>query len=219
MIIDPNEQYSPGWWEVRRGLPTASQAKRVFNSQGKASSSQQPFINSLIAQFYDSAYGIEDDTATAAMKNGHLREGDARKAYIKHTGIEVKEVGLCMDDQIRWGASPDGLGDGIGLEIKCPNLDTFVGYARNPGKVPADYVPQIHWSMVVTGFKRWDFFAWHPDDAARPVHIEVEWNDYTNAMAEAMEKFHDKYTQAKVEYFDKRPLMNYEPPLETVPVF
>lgn len=213
MIVHDFPQYSPEWWAARRGIPTASQAKKVFTSQGKASASQQDFIRELIDQFYNSSYGIEEDTATAAMKNGHLREADARQAYMKHTGCVVREVGFCLDDQRRWGASPDGLGESHGLEIKCPTGKTFVGYRQAKDKVPADYIPQVHWSMVVTGLKEWHFFSWHPD-YENPVFVPVQWDDYTEAMAEAMEKFDAKYKKEKTNFLSENPIREQADNLE-----
>lgn len=194
MKIIECDQYSDEWWSVRRGIPTASSAGKVYTSTGKASTSQTAYIHNLVAEFYDLGYGIKEEHQTAAMRQGHVIEPEARSFYEFDRGIEVKEVGFCLTDDGRFGCSPDGLvGDDGGIEIKSPQTHTQVKYLL-AGKVPAEYVPQIHWSLVVTGRAWWDFLSYCR--GLPKLLIRVEPDEYTEQMAEAMDAFYSKYRVA-----------------------
>lgn len=194
MIITTAEQYTPEWWSARRGVPSASNAAKVFTSQGKASASQSQYIADLIAEQYDPAYGNKDEYQTAAMRNGSLMEPEARAYYEFDRGLSVDEVGFCTTDDGRFGCSPDGLiGDEGGLECKSPQHNTQVKYLL-ADKVPAEYVPQVHWSLIVTGRKWWDFISYA---RGLPKLVKrVEPDDYTKAMRAEMERFWKKYQAA-----------------------
>src|SRR5208282_4714782 len=86
------------------------------------------------------------------------------------------------------GASPDGLiGDDLGIEIKCPNASTHVKYLL-AGKVPDDYIVQVHFSMFVTGFPRWIFMSYRR--AMPPLILTVERDERIQGqIEEAVESF------------------------------
>lgn len=76
------------------------------------------------------------------------------------------------------GASPDGiiLPGGWGYEGKCPyDPEIHNGYLTN-GVLPKEYVPQVQWSLWVTGWPRWVFASGDPrrNDGGRLFVIEVE---------------------------------------------
>lgn len=194
MNILTDEQYSPAWWQARRGVPSASNAAKVYTSQGKASASQSQYIADLIAEHYDPCYGVVSDYQSAAMKNGSMMEPESRRYYEFDTGLKVQEVGFCVTDDGRFGCSPDGLvGDDGGLECKSPQHNTQVKYLL-AGKVPAEYLPQVHWSLVVTGRAWWDFISYAV--GLPKLVVRVERDDYTEAMAAEMGRFYDKYQKA-----------------------
>lgn len=195
MKIVTADQYSPKWWAARRGVPSASNAKKVFTSMGKASDSQSQYIADLIAEHYDPCYGNVDDYQSAAMKNGSMMEPEARRFYEFDKDVTVEQVGFCVTDDGRFGASPDGLvGDDGGLECKAPQHNTQIKYLLAGQKVPADYIPQVHWTLIVTGRKWWDFLSY--TDGLPKLLVRVTPDDYTQAMRAEMEKFWTKYQAA-----------------------
>ena len=205
------EQYSPQWWEARKGIPTASNAAKVFTSQAKPSTSQPGYIHNLIAEHYDPQYGFKEDTATAAMKNGRIIEPRARAYYEFDQGLDVRQVGFCLTDDGRLGCSPDALvGDEGGVEIKVPQHNTQIKYLL-ANKVPAKYIPQIHWSLVVTGREWWDFLSYCY--GLPKLLIRVTPDDYTEKMRKQMGVFWKEYqaslqlirdmTDDRQEAFDK----------------
>lgn len=91
------------------------------------------------------------------MEQGNILETYARPAFTLETGLEVNQVAFIESDDGFTGCSPDGLvGEAVGLEIKCPKLETHIRYLLD-GVLPSDYVLQVQGSMFVTGFKQWYF--------------------------------------------------------------
>lgn len=195
MKIVTQQQYTAEYWQARRGVPTASCAAKVFTSQGKASSQQAGYIAELIAQQYNPLYGIHDEPATKAMRMGHCMEPEARAFYGFERDAEVQQVGFVTTDDGRFGCSPDGfVGEDRGLELKSPQHSTQVAYLL-AGKVPANYVPQVHWSLVVTGFSAWDFLSYCA--CLPPLLLEVVPNEFTEKLRAEMERFYEKLQAAK----------------------
>ncbi len=200
-------QYSPEWWEVRRGIPTASCFNRIFTAKTmKPSSQQEGYITQLIADTLrpDAPFLTERSGHTEAMRNGTNTEPEARKWYMVERDCEVCEVGFCLTDDGRFGCSPDGLivGDGEAewagaLELKCPMLKTQIGYVL-AGEVPGEYLPQVHGQLIVTGLPWVDFMSYAPP--AEPLLIRVERSKYTDALEEELERFWKRY-QAVLERF------------------
>lgn len=198
MIVHDFAQYSPEWWSVRRGVPTASSASKILPSTGKPSTQQSTYIHDLVGDLYDPQYGYHEDYASAAMKNGHILEPRVRDMYDFLKGGkdgEVYQVGFCTTDDGRFGCSPDALvGEDGGLEIKSPKQSTQVKYLL-ADKVPAEYVPQVHFSLVVTGRKWWDFVSHCP--GLPPLMVRVKPDDYTEQMRSEMDRFYEKLDKAK----------------------
>lgn len=194
MKILTAEQYTPEYWAAHRGIPGASSAAKVFTATGKMSDQAPRLIEDLIAQLYDPHYGQHDDIATKAMRDGHAIEPHARRFYEFERNLDVEQVGFCTTDDGRFGCSPDALvGDEGGVEIKSPKHSTQVKYLL-AGKVPSEYVPQIHWSLIVTGRAWWDFLSYA--SGLPKLLIRVEADDYTERMREAMEAFYLRYQVA-----------------------
>lgn len=101
--------------------------------------------------------------SNAAMEWGREQEPFARMAYEAHSGLLAIEAPFRKHATLPWcGASPDGeIDDDGGLEIKCPDSITHVGYLTG-GTAPADYIPQIQGAMWVTGRRWWDFVSFDP---------------------------------------------------------
>jgi hypothetical protein len=187
-------QGTPEWHIIRCGKPTASNFGKILTATGKASTSAQGYMDSLLADWLagEPADAME---ATFWMERGVETEDEARQAYSIITGREVQQVGFCMEDGERWGCSPDGLvgGDG-GLEIKCPKASTLISYYRSG--CPAEYRPQIQGCMMVTDRAWWDFMGYHP--SLRPLIVRVERDEqYIIQQREALEKFVMKMEEQK----------------------
>ena len=106
-----------------------------------------------------------------AMQKGIEKEEEARNYYKMLYDVEVQKVGFCLSDNGSYGCSPDGLvGKEGGLEIKCPEIHTHVGYMIK-GNLLEDYFQQAQGSLFVTGRKWWDIMSYFA--GLKPVIIRV----------------------------------------------
>jgi hypothetical protein len=100
-------------------------------------------------------------------------------------------VGFVLADDGTVGCSPDGMFDDSneGAEIKCPALHTQVKYLL-AGELPAEYMPQVQASMLVTGAERWTFLSYCPKLPALVLTIERN-----EAVLETMQKALDAFNE------------------------
>lgn len=186
-------QYSPLWWEARRGIPTASQFDKILTPGGKISSQASGYIDELIAdRVCLTPNFFTEQPITRAMANGTNMEPEARDWYaMAHPERDVQQVGFCVDESGRFGCSPDAMvgEDGV-LELKCPMGKTHVGYLRN-GELPADYRPQVHGHLIVTGRPWVDFVSYCPGLPA--FIIKVTPNEYTAKLRASLDEFWNEY--------------------------
>lgn len=194
-------QYSPSWWEARRGIPTASNFDKICTpATGKLSAQHVGLIHQLIAEKISfNPNMLTDGPMTAAMRNGSECEPEARRWYEYNTGQKVEQVGLCLTDDGRWGCSPDALvgEDGL-LELKCPSPKTHVGYLLG-AELPTEYKCQVYGQLLVTGRKWVDFVSYCPGFDA--FIIRVEPGEFTVTLHNVLEQFWQKY-EAALEHFE-----------------
>lgn len=198
MKVHNCSQYSPEWWEVRRGVPTASEATKIITpAKWQLSSQAEGYACDLVAQHYDHDYGPQDEYITAAMRNGRIKEPASRRFYEFETNRDVVEVGFVTTDDGRFGCSPDALcGDDGGLELKNPTAATHVRWLC-AGVVPPEYLPQVHFSLLVTKREWWDFMSYYA--GLPPLLLRVVPDDKTLKLAEALESFWEIYQGVKAK--------------------
>jgi hypothetical protein len=124
------------------------------------------------------------------VKYGKLLEPYARDEYERLTGHSVEEVGFIEHESGGFGCSPDGLIRGgttsvwhNGLEIKCPLVETHLGWLLDGG-LPDEHFLQVHACMAVTGLRRWDFLSFCPGE--KTLLVSVEWSDETSKIEEGL---------------------------------
>lgn len=192
MKIHEVEQGSVDWEILRSGKVTASEMDALITPLGAIRKGEMPktYLAGKLAERWiggplPSLYEIFD------IEQGRLLEERARPAFTLHTGIEVDTVGFIETDDGNAGCSPDALiGRTSGVEIKCPRLETHIGYLL-AGELPRQYVAQVQGSMFVTGFERWHFFSYR--HSFPPLHVVVERDEkFQEALGEAIETFTEK---------------------------
>lgn len=191
-------QYSAEYWETRRGIPTASCADKIITpAKGKLSAQADKYICRLIAdRIHFDPNMMTNNPMTAAMRNGVTCEPDARNWYSMDRDVSVRQVGFCMTDDGKFGASPDGLIESApdiyegGLELKVPDTGTHVGYLLGQC-LPDDYKPQVHMQLIVTGLPWVDFVSYRA--GYDPFLIRVEPDDFTDILREVLDEFYEKY--------------------------
>lgn len=205
------EQHSLDWLNARCGLVTASEAIELVSPTFEIRKGQMPetLLNRKLAEL---RLGPLPDYMTINMEYGNILEDNAIPAYEWDYGERVERVGLITTDDGRCGCSPDGLlGDDGGIEIKCPKAETHVGYLR-AGEPPKDYLPQIHFSMFVTGRAWWKFYSYHRRMPA-VLHTVRRDEKIQKIMADALGLFFQKYDAALKTLAEKSgDLWKTEPP-------
>lgn len=200
MKVHTFKQYSDPYWAAHRGRPSMSNTSKIITpAKGDFSKSAIEYGYELIAEMYDHDYGMYEDYATAAMKNGTILEPEARRFYEFERDCKVEQVGLIETDDGRFIGSPDALiGDEGGLELKSPTIKTHIRYL-DQGGLPAEYKPQVNGYLHISGRPWWDFYS--HCRGLPPVLVRVEPSDYTKKLGDALDKFWEMFMElrAKIE--------------------
>ncbi len=206
------EQGSSNWFDLRKGVPTASQFHRILTPKGGRLSSQaDSYVAELVGEQLSliPPEGVENYT-NRSMRWGQQCEEEARRFYCLHRDCDVLNGGFCMTDDGRFGCSPDFLvgleidtfakdGKGMGYdfgtvqiagELKCPQSATQVKYLLSE-ELPVEYRWQVNGHLVVTGAECVDFLSYTPGLA--PLLVRVERGPDTETLAAALEEFQAKY--------------------------
>lgn len=191
-ILNDLVQGSEIWFAERKGKVTASQAARILTPTGKDSSQWDDYAIELTAEC------IRPDELPEWTGNSHTDRGNelepvAREKFAEIMECDVVTVGFVKNtDRYRGvvGCSPDGLvmrGSKViaGLELKCPLAKHHAAYVI-AGGAPAKYLPQVHFSMALTGLP-WYFMSFCYGMAPHIVRVEAD--SYTAKMADAVERF------------------------------
>ena len=174
-IIDC-QQGSSEWFGARCGVVTASEIDALVTPKFKikeGAAAETYLYKKLAEKLLGYSKDMLDMGAMSfAVDQGKLVETIARPWFEFAYNCTVKTVGFLTTDDGRCGCSPDGiLENGEGLEIKSPQPENALRYLLG-GKVPDDYLPQIHFSLYVTGFKAWTFVSYSRQFPALVIRVE-----------------------------------------------
>ncbi len=194
-------QYSPEWWEARRGIPTASEFSKIITSKGDLSKSADKYIARLVAEriTLNPNFFTEREGHTPAMRNGIALEPEARNWVAMEAGKPVRKVGFFTTDDGKYGASPDGMiGDDEFLELKCPQLDTHLAWAMK-GVLPREHRLQPRGQLCVGKdnggpIKRTRWVSYSPP--AEPLQFIIEPDELTEKVEVAVRQFCDRLDEA-----------------------
>lgn len=202
------------WFELRKGVPTASCFDRIITpAKAQLSAAADGYIAELIGEQLSliPPEGVENYT-NRAIRWGQQTEAEARRYYQLERGTDVGNGGFCMTDDGRFGASPDFL---VGIEVvaewsaelhaptvyevvkvkgagelKCPQAGTQVAYVL-AGTLPMEYKAQVHGHLIVTEAAWCDFLSYAP--GLPPLLVRVERDEFTDKLSAALEQFWDRY--------------------------
>lgn len=207
MIIHYCEQLGAEWWELRAGVPTASEFKRIIMpSTGLPSKGQAGYAADL---FKESVSPTADYfTNLGKPVNVHVQRGrnleeEAVAWYAMVNKVTTRKVGFVTTDDKRFGCSPDALiedqGRPIGgIEIKCPAKDKHEANVAK-GVLPLEYKCQVHGCLAVTGLPYWIFLEYCPDSVTPTLCIKVEPDEFTQALNVQLEAFDGVYKAVKAK--------------------
>ena len=218
MKIYDVEQGSQEWFDLRKGVPTASAFGRIITpSKREFSGSALPYAAQLISEKQSQYYPRNVESYTSrSMEFGQQLEAEARDKYALVSGFDVRRVGFIKTDDDRFGCSPDGLiweGDKPigGLELKVPEPKTHMKWLLGPTKddarlrweandrIPLEHLCQCHGFLIVTGLPWIDFYSYSCSPDCKDIRIRVVPNDFTMALRVCLEKFWKIYQQALEE--------------------
>ncbi len=210
MKIHNLEQGSVDWMLLRAGKLTASEMSALVTPLAKVKTGDacKTLLFQKLAEKWQGA--PLPSLNIWEFEQGHVLEQQARPAFTLETGLPVESVGFIEADSGLYGCSPDGLGDGFGLEIKCPHIETHIRYLLD-GIVPPDYVAQVQFSLYVTGFKKWYFCSFRRHFPLLVVPVEPD-PDYQAAIKEALDGFFERFNEA----YAKLVRLNGGPPQRSV---
>lgn len=185
------EQASEEWFNLRLGIPTASEFSRFMDADfnlkqprskeakanGELNESVFTYACEKLAERERGPmldYQSEARFSTFAIDQGKHSEKLARKWLAMELEEEIEEVAFVKTDDGRAGCSPDGLlCDDAGLELKCPQAVNHVKYLLE-GVLPPEYVAQVHGSLYVTGRKHWHFLSYNETITTEAFHLVIE---------------------------------------------
>lgn len=221
MKIWPNlDQQTDQWFRVRAGRPTASQFSRIVTATGADSSQWWDYATELVAEtirpdMMDKANLGSGFTGNRHTDRGNELEPEAREEFASRvlgdqSKLEIQQVGFVTRDDGIVGCSPDGMiyskrSDGArvpiaGLEIKCPEAGKHSkDFLR--GELPSAHMQQVHGSMAVTGLRWWYFMSYCP--GIEPLILRVERSEYTEKVADALDRFLIFYGAHRTEILPK----------------
>lgn len=188
------EQRTPEWFEIKKGKAGASSFDKILTPTGKRSASAIPLMRKLARQSVIA--DPMDFQGNKFTEWGNDHEDEARRLYESIKGVEVEQRGWVQSNFSEFvGCSPDGMG----LEIKCPMVDTHVSYLM-AGELPKDYKLQVHGSMVVCERDSWDFMSYFP--GLQPFILEVKRDEFTDKVEAGLKEFASEFEAVRQDIID-----------------
>lgn len=158
-IYDDIEQGTEEWFQVRKGIPTASMFAEVMRKpgpRGGIAKTRQTYLYKLAGEVLTGEpmphYTNPD------MDRGHEREDESRKLYAMLNDVEPEQVGFIVNGNC--GASPDAL---IGEDGLWENKDALphIQIARlKDGKLPPEHIAQCQGQLMVAQRQWLDFMSY-----------------------------------------------------------
>lgn len=165
MILHDCEQRGPLWYQLRLGIPTASEFAQLMTPTGRPSKSIGPYAAKLAAElFIGRQIGWDGSGWT---ERGREMEDHAVRLYEFANDVDARKIGFITTDDGLAGCSPDALiGDDGMIEVKCLKAENHVAaimHYKVHGTCPPDYVPQTQGQLLI-GERQWcDAVFYHPE--------------------------------------------------------
>lgn len=168
LVVDGAQDGSEEWLALRAGNITGSKVAHMM-AKGDGLTRDKYRVQLAIERM--TGKPTQQTFKSKAMIRGNEDEPLAREYYEFLNDVDVRQVMFVWHPHLdHAGASPDGLvGDDGLLEIKCPNMETHIGYLLAK-KVPGKYLIQMQWQMACTGRAWCDFMSYCKE---LPIHLRA----------------------------------------------
>lgn len=199
-------QGSGEWLDMRLAVLTGSKAEKAVGTKA----AQESLIAQLISE--ELAGAEEELFKSYAMEWGIMNEPLAIEQYELRSGEKCEEIGFIKSTEYPWmGISPDRLikreYGWHGVEVKCPNTATMVGYMMEGG-IPKKYLPQVlHYFIVIDDMDVLDFVVYDPriqKTSHQMFRVRVTREELREAIELQKEKYHSfraKWEEAQLQVF------------------
>lgn len=151
-------QWTPEWFEVRKGKMTASHAQAIWNVWKWLDS----YIVSLMSEYYSSAE--KEQFSSSHTDRGNELEPLARDMYELTKWVQVEQVWFIEYSDFVW-CSPDWfIWEDWWIEIKSvQDLNHFELLLNWESEIESKYIWQIQMNLLITGRKWWDYVSYNPN--------------------------------------------------------
>ena len=184
------QQRSDEWYELRRGVPTASSFKSVIATGrgGGPSLVRKKYMLTLAGEIITGQQ--TDNYSSWQMQRGRIMEMEAVEHYVLMTGDPVARVGFIKSGRI--GCSPDGLvGESGMVEVKtCEpyvliELRELVDRLR---RFPLEHKAQVQGQLMVSEREWCDLVAYSTSDLYCHIRTHRD-EEYIAMLQEKIEQF------------------------------
>lgn len=188
------EQGSEEWFQLRLGIPTASNF-RIMMATGKddEESKTRARLMRVLAGEILTGTPAEGKIITAAMERGKEMEADARAYYERTRFADVRQVGFIRRrlPSGNWvGCSPDGLiGERKALEIKTMAPDLMIERLERGAGLPPEHRAQVHGTMWVADLEEVDLLLFYRGMPVNPTFTVRRDETFIREIARAVETF------------------------------
>lgn len=190
-------QGTPEWFEVRRGLPTASQFATIM-AKGKGdapSKTRQTYLYKLAGEILTGE--PMDSFSNAHTERGHAMEPEARQFYAFMHDCEPEQVGFITNGPK--GCSPDSLvgNDGM-VEIKT-KLPHLLLACHESGGFPSEHWAQCQGQLWVAEREWVDLICYWP--RLQPMVVRAHRDEvFIKSLSDAVERFNDELAALVAKY-------------------
>lgn len=190
-------QGTPEWFEVRRGLPTASQFATIMakGKGGADSKTRQTYLYKLAGEILTGE--PMDSFSNRHTERGHEMEPEARQFYAFLHDCEPEQVGFITNGPK--GCSPDSLigNDGM-LEIKT-KLPHLMLAVHEAGSFPVEHRAQCQGQLWVAEREWVDLVCYWPK---LPPFITRAYRDdlFIKQLSDAVDQFNDELQAIVAKY-------------------
>lgn len=172
---------------------TASRFKDVlaFSKKGESLQARENYMAEIVCERLTGE--AITTPSTYAMQWGVDVEPYARSAYEVKTGRIINETPFVAKNDYA-GASPDGLFENGGLEIKCP-ANSMVHIRTILEGMPDAHIPQVQGQIWCADLKWVDFVSYDPrmpENLQLYVQTIQRDDEYIERLAEEVSKFNDE---------------------------
>lgn len=206
------------WFQARAGKVTGSELGNLITDKGKLREWKSAMPNSYLHRKLAERWRegpLETFLGNRQTDQGNIWEPQARKYFSALLESDIEEVGGIESDDGKLWCSPDGIiGESVGLEVKCPNADTQVGWLLDGLRVPEEHVLQVQFGLLVTGWSEWKFLSYVKDMPHLAITVTPNLA-LCSVIAEAREEFQRRFDAA---WYQLCELNGGPPPPRPVPI-